>query len=89
MLKNLLNKIRKTPVIGRLAESELSLIEVHKNCQEIVDRINKRFEQMPRSYTCVDSRVPEGRIFCEHFKRCCISYCNYCENFRNKYLIKK
>lgn len=87
--ENLLGKIMKVPIIGKLIRMELSLINVHKNCQRIADEINSKFEQMPRSSTCMYSRVPEGRIFCNYYKRLCISYCNSCGEFKNRYLTEK
>ena len=62
------------------------LRQVEASCQQIIDNIDTPFKQMSRAYTCTHSKVPEGRTFCDYFKKCCISYCGRCEHFENRYL---
>jgi len=61
------------------------LRQVETSCQQIILDIDARFQAMPRSSTCAHSKVPEGRTFCDYYKKCCIGYCNRCENFENRY----
>ena len=62
------------------------LRQVELNCQQITDNINTEFRAMPRVQSCVHSKVPEGRTFCDYYKKCCLSYCGMCEHFENRYL---
>lgn len=74
--------IRKITLVDMMA----TLKGVEESCKEISDNIAERLKQMPRASTCVHSEVPNGRTFCSHYGKCCISYCNSCENFENRYL---
>ncbi len=61
-----------------------TLNQVKQSCEEITQREEERLRQMPKSETCVHSKVPEGRTYCDYFEKCCISYCEICEHFENR-----
>ena len=83
-ISGLVKMLGKFPLVASIRQ----LKEVEENCAEIVEEIDRKFAQMPRAQTCVDSEVPNERTFCNYFQKCCIGYCNRCENFENKYLGK-
>jgi len=76
---SLISTLKKIPIIGNAIQAQHQL-------RVMLEQMDKKISQMPRSSTCAHSEVPNGRTFCNYFQRCCISYCERCENFKNKYL---
>ena len=58
-----------------------------KELKELVKKLEERLKNIPSQNSCANSRIPEGRIWCDYYNQGFAGRCNFsCLGYRNKYL---
>ena len=58
--------------------------------EEVIERLEEKLKNIPSQYSCINSRVPEGRVWCDYYKQTFAGRCSYsCPDYGNRYLTNK
>ncbi len=64
-----------------------SLRDVEKSCRKITKMLEEKLKNISSQYSCINSRVPDGRVWCDHYNQTFAGRCNHsCVGYGNKYL---
>ncbi len=67
-----------------------SLRDIEKSCREITERLEEKLKNILSQDSCISSKVPEGRVWCDYFNQTFAGRCRFsCIGYENKYLTNK
>jgi len=56
---------------------------------ETTEILDRKIEKIPAYKTCINSKVPEGRVWCNHYNQTLAGRCNKaCIGYKDKFLEK-
>jgi len=58
--------------------------------EEVIKMLEEKLKNIPPQESCINSRVPEGRVWCDYHDQTFAGRCSYsCFGYGNRYLINQ